>query len=340
MRVDDEYLFPLLDRYLAGEASAAEGDVVREWLSDDPEHALLLEDLRVIRRAAAERAPESSTDAAWARAALELAPRKHRRRRLFSPARVAAAVALAVIGSVLWQTRYGSETREWREYATDAAQRAVIRLRDGTQISLAPESRVRYPADYGVAARDVHLEGEAYFEVIHDGERPFRVHTRRSVTEDLGTAFVVKAYGDEVATEVVVTQGRVTVRRADTTTVSRDSVPGTAPGLVLAAGDLGRLDLAGVATIQHGVDVGRYVAWTRGMLVFNGTPLGEVVRALERWYNVEVRLADDALASRRLTATFDNEPVTRVLERIALTLALRVEPAGGSVLLRRSDLQP
>jgi transmembrane sensor len=350
MDIPDERRFLLLERYLAGEASAAEAEGVRDWLADDSEHAALLEDLRHIKRVAAERPPESSVDAAWAKAVdvLELqavqvprsvvrrvvpprlAPGLQVSRRRSWMALAAAAVVLALLGSgVLWRTQ------RWNEYATDAAHRMAIRLRDGTQVTLAPRSQVRYPADYGRARRDVYLEGQAYFEVIHDAARPFRVHTRGSVTEDLGTAFVVRAYADQIATEVVVAQGRVALWRADTAMASRAPAPrrGARPALVLGAGDLGRLDRSGAATVQRGVDVERHVAWTRGVLAFNGTPLGEVVPTLERWYNVEIRLADSALAVRRLTATFRNEPPDLVLERIALTLGLRVERTDGSVLL-------
>jgi len=69
---EDDRLYLLLDRYLAGEASAAEADAVRRWLADDPAHALLLEDLRLIKRVTSESVPESSVDAAWARAAQAL----------------------------------------------------------------------------------------------------------------------------------------------------------------------------------------------------------------------------------------------------------------------------
>ncbi|HKC38522.1 MAG TPA: hypothetical protein VKC15_03160, partial [Gemmatimonadales bacterium] len=78
MHIDDERLYLLLDRYLAGEASAAEAEAVREWLAEDAEHALLLEDLRLIRLVrgvAAEPAPPSSVDAAWAKAVLEIRPK-------------------------------------------------------------------------------------------------------------------------------------------------------------------------------------------------------------------------------------------------------------------------
>src|SRR2546422_5475331 len=92
----------------------------------------------------------------------------------------------------------------------------VIRLQDGTQVTIAPKSRVRYTADFGRAHRDLYLDGEAYFQVAPDSQRPLRVHTPRSVTEDLGTAFVVRAYGDQNATEVVVIEGRGPLPRPDT----------------------------------------------------------------------------------------------------------------------------
>lgn len=326
--MDDERLYLLLDRYLAGEASAAEAEAVRRWLVDDPEHRLLLEDLRLIRRVVADRAPESGADAAWAKAVktLEVAPQPRVSRRVLVGALAAAALVIALIGvgGVL------RRTPQWREYATTAAQRLVVRLQDGTQVTIAPMSRVRYTTDYGTARRDLYLDGEAYFQVAPDSQRPLRVHTAASLTEDLGTAFVVRAYADQVATEVVVAEGRVALSRADTTAVPHS------PALVLEARDLGRLEPRGIAAVRRAVDVGRYLAWTRGVLAFDGTPLGDVVRTLGRWYNVEIRLADSALATRRLTATFQNESIDQVLKRIGLTVGLRVERAEGSVFLLRN----
>jgi len=253
-------------------------------------------------------------------------------RRLLMVALATAAVLIAVIGG--W--RVLRRAPRWKEYATARAQRMVIRLQDGTQVTIAPKSRVRHPADYATAHRDLYLDGEAYFQVAPDSQRPLRVHTTRSVTEDLGTAFVVRAY-DQTATEVVVAEGRVALWRADTTAAARGPRPDAPPSaLVLGVRDLGRLDPSGVVTLRRRVDVGRYLAWTRGVLTFDGTPLGDVVLTLERWYNVEIRLAESALAGRRLTATLQNEPIDLVLQRIALTLGLRVERAGGSAFLLRN----
>jgi ferric-dicitrate binding protein FerR (iron transport regulator) len=317
VHLEDDRLYVLLDRYLAGEASAADEEAVREWLADDAEHAVLLADLQLIRRVTTEQVPHSSADAAWAKAARRVS----RRRRFSLTTLAAAAVVLALIGG--WTVL--RRTPPWKEYATAAGQRTVIRLRDGTQVTLAPKSRVRYATDYGRAHRDLYLEGQAYFQVAPDSQRPLRVHTAHSVTEDLATAFVVTAYADQRATEVVVAEGRVALWRI------RGEVPepGVRPALVLEARDLGRLDPNGVATLRRRVDVSRQLSWTTGALGFDGAPLNDVVPALERWYNVEIRLADSALGARRLTATFTNEPVDLVLQRIGLTLGLRVERAPG-----------
>jgi len=321
VHIDDERLYLLLDRYLAGEASAAEAQAVREWLAEDAEHELLLEELRFVRRAGTEKVPPSSTDMAWARAvqALELAPKPRVSRRLLVAGLTAAAVVVALLaGRIVLRPR-------WSEYAAAAGHRTTLHLPDGTRVTLGPKSRLRNRADYGRSDRAVYLDGEAYFQVAPDKQRPFRVHTAGSVTEDLGTAFVVSAYTDQIATEVIVTEGRVSLSRADTTVASR--------AVVLEARDLGRLDSSGTATVRRGVDVDRYLAWTKGVLAFDGAPLSDVVRALGRWYNVEMRLPDSAVAARRLTATFQNEPIDLVLKRIALTLGLRVERTDGAVFL-------
>ena len=359
MHPEGESLYLLLDRYLAGEASESDAATVREWLAADPEHVVLLEDLRLIRRIAAERVPESDVDAAWSNAVKAL---KLRASRWPLIAALAAAAVIVVIGGAALLRRTPNSlisgaplprrAPDWKEYATASAQRAVVRLRDGTQVTLAPQSRLRYTADYGGGStrRDVYLEGEAYFQVQPDAHRPFRVHTARSVTEDLGTAFVITAYPDQTTTEVMVAEGRVALWRAgagagagaaDTTAVSLSGSrrPDAVPALVLAARDLGRLESSGVATVRRGVDVDRRLVWTRGVLAFDAKPLGEAVLTLKRWYDVEIRLevGDSALAARRITATFNNEPIDLVLKRIALTLGLRVDRAGSVFLLRNGS---
>src|SRR5436309_6399921 len=329
--IEDERLYVLLDRYLAGEASAAEAQAVREWLAADPAHAQLLADLRLVKHVAHDTPPPTSVDAAWMQAVKTLGVIRKPRvlRRLLMVALAAAAVFIAVVGGRAVLGRAPA----WREVSTAVGHRTVVHLRDGTQITLAPKSQLRYTADYGKTHRDVYLDGEAYFQVTLDTRRPFRVHTARSITEDLGTAFVVRAYAEQRATEVVVAEGRVALWRADTsrTSAALDARPDARAGLVLAARDLGRLDANGGVTLRRGIDVARQLAWTSGVLAFDGAPLRDVVRTLGRWYNAEIHLpdGDSALGARRLTATFTNESLDRVVERIAMTLGCASREAQG-----------
>src|SRR6266566_725706 len=256
MHIEDERLYPLLERYLAGETSARDAEIVREWLAEDAAHAQILADLRLIKHVTSDTPPPTSVDAAWTHAVKTLGLRRRPRvlRRLLMGALAAAAVLIAVIGG----GRVLRRGPQWKEYATAAAQRMVIRLQDGTQVTIAPKSRVRYTADFGRTHRDLYLDGEAYFQVAPDSQRPLRVHTAGSVTEDLGTAFVIRAYADQIATEVVVAEGRVALWRARPDTIAVEAPP----ALVLSARDLGQLGASGNATLRRGVDVDRQLAWT------------------------------------------------------------------------------
>src|SRR5207237_10345614 len=142
---EDERLYLLLDRYLAGEAWASEAEAVQRWLATDAAHALPLDDLRVIKRAIADKAPHSSTDAAWAKVvkALAIAAQTRLARRLLVAALAAAAVIVALIGGLGVLRR----TPQWRGYATTAAQRRVVRLPDGPPATPAPTTPVRYLPD-------------------------------------------------------------------------------------------------------------------------------------------------------------------------------------------------
>ena len=117
---------------------------------------------------------------------------------------------------------------------------------------------------------------------------------------------------------------------------ARDSAAGT----VLSVGDLGRLDTAGVVTVRSGVDVRRYTAWTEGRLEFVNTPLSEVVSQLERWYDLDITLADSGLGARPLTATLGHQSTDEMLRLLAASLDVRVQRDGRRVTLYARGTKP
>jgi transmembrane sensor len=260
----DDLDWRLLDRHLAGETSPDDEVALQHWLAADPARGATL---RALSFAVRSSAVGPDVGRAWSRvsARLEDPPRfslhlerrpagRHRGRVwLVAGAVVAAASALILI---LWwpadSSRPGIETPAVFLIAAAPAQQTSVTLRDGTRIVLNAGSRLRYPDGFGVEARDVELEGEGYFEVAHDPSRPFRVHAAGSVTEDLGTRFVVRAHPELRRVDVAVAEGYVSLRRDGASTRS-----------TIGAGQRGRVESDGSVTVIDDADVERWFDWTR-----------------------------------------------------------------------------
>lgn len=326
----------LLDRCVAGEVTSAETEAVVRWVEADPAPPARRERLERLRRVwAASRRPVEGTevwdvDAAWRRVAvhapqaktLTLMPRtsKWRSGAWRYTARWAAAVAL-VVGSAaaLWRVSTRAPSPEvvaapGREYTTGRGERMVLTLDDGTRVILGPASHLTVMPGYGAQARLVVLAGEGYFDVMHDAARPFMVRARDEIVRDIGTKFVVRAYGPNQPVVVAVTEGAVVLA-----------------GALLYQGDLGRLEPDGAVRIRRGVDLRSYTSWTEGRLVFDDMLLSEAIPVLERWYDVDIIVGDSASYDRRLFATLGSEPIARVLDLVALSLGLRFEQTGRTV---------
>jgi transmembrane sensor len=344
----DDFDGPLLARYVSGQCTAAEVAAVREWMAADPSRGQVIAELEAVWRAAARAPYEWDVDAGWRALSdareggrpghvISLVPRNAAARRLaFTWWAVAAAAVLVVAGSTVefWRAeghRVGPSAPSaapMTEIATQRGQRATLRLADGTQVILGMMSRLRIPRDFGASRRDVYLDGDGYFVVAHDTAHPFAVHTARAVARDVGTTFGVRAYGPSATTEVAVANGSVAL-------TALDSASGHAPDTVLLhANDIGHIDQHGQLSAVHAADVAGALAWTQGRLVFRDAPLRDVIAELGRWYDLDIQVRDSGAATRRLTASFSDESVPLVLERIALSLNLQVDSHGRTIVFQ------
>ncbi len=223
---------------------------------------------------------------------------------------IGAAIAIGL------SRRGADSTAAARQYVTGAGQRLSVTLVDGTQFTLAPASRLRVPIAYGSRARDLELDGEAYFAVVHDAARPFAVHVRGAVARDIGTGFDVRAYGVEPV-QVAVVEGEVAVG-----------------GSNVRAGDVATVGAKGV-TVTHADDVAAVTAWTHGTLAFRDATLASVVAAVARWYDVDIHIPDQALNDRRLTAEFRDAPLDQVLGSLAVSVNARYVRTGRVITFTR-----
>jgi ferric-dicitrate binding protein FerR (iron transport regulator) len=308
-----------LSRYLDGTASPEDHAAVEAWIGTDPARRAAVATLQAAWDTDARRlgAPYD-VDAAWSRFEIRYGGPKPSRRWNVA---IAAAIVAAVIGAgaAWWLSRDAQSVAQapaMREYATPRGRRAVFRLLDGTEITLNADSRLRAPVALGDRQRDVYLEGEAYFRVVHDAARPFVVHTAAGTIRDIGTAFSVRAYRDVARERVAVVEGSVALAAT-----------------ALRAGQVATRLRTGGVRVLRGASVSDEVAWTRGRLVFASVPLGEAAQALSRWYDLDVRVADQELARRPVTGSYRDEPVAQVLTLITAAVGARYEWLGRSVTI-------
>ncbi|MEP7380742.1 MAG: FecR domain-containing protein [Gemmatimonadota bacterium] len=183
------------------------------------------------------------------------------------------------------------------EFVTDTAEMATARLDDGSVVRLAPRSRLR--VSHAANARESWLDGEAYFAVTHDKARPFRVRTRVGTVEVLGTRFDLRVEADGL--RLIVTEGRVALQTA------------SGERREVVAGEMGTVGTDGRINVEAVQEASDLMAWTKGFLVFQDTPLRLVARELESRYPVRVLLPDSTLAERKVTAWFTHQDLPQTL---------------------------
>lgn len=228
---------------------------------------------------------------------------------------LAATLLLAVIGG-LWAWRQ-SRRPPLLAYDAPAGVPQVISFEGGRMV-LAPRSRLVARHRAGTRPDAVQLEGEAWFELAHDPEHPFTVTAGSATITDLGTTFSVRNRADGTV-EVAVLEGSVSL-----------SVPGARPHQLTA----GKGARAAAGQITDTAISAATPDWVDGRLDFADAPMADVQRELMRWYGLELRLGDSALASRHVTASFQGDSVGRVLQVLALALGATVEQRGDTAILR------
>jgi len=204
-----------------------------------------------------------------------------------------------------------------------------VSLEDGTQVWLNSGSKLKFPNTFASQnTRDVELVGEGYFEVHHNVQQPFIVHTRDLGVKVLGTSFNVNAYENMKRVTVALVEGKVSVIK------EKDDQ------------DKELLQLHPSEIADYSIDenkiyysetnnIGRYTAWKDGKIVFLDDPMDKMVSLLENWYNVDIEVKDESLLRNHFTATFSDESLDQILKYLSISTSFKyrfVDPKefGGS----------
>ncbi|OOV17622.1 FecR family protein [Flavobacterium sp. LM4] len=181
-----------------------------------------------------------------------------------------------------------------------------IVLGDGTKVYLNTVSSIKYPTQFNGNQRLVELEGEAYFEVAKNKDKPFIVKSGNQSIEVLGTHFNVHAYNNELITKTTLLEGSVAITYKNQKAILK-------PGQQSNVSDNSK----GIAIRK--VDTEAAIAWKNGRFKFDNADLKSVMKQLERWYGIKVEYRGDVSDVRFNGGTFMNKNLSEVLKVLELS---------------------
>jgi transmembrane sensor len=200
-------------------------------------------------------------------------------------------------------------------------------LPDGTLVSLNSNTKLIYPKKFGRSTREVTIEGEAFFEVKPNKNKPFIIHAGNAQIKVLGTSFNVNAYPESKLVEVTVETGRVQVLNKTDNSVQTNE-------LILTPGDKGTLIYESNSLHKTSNQNPNFLAWKTHNLIFKATSLDEVIQDLAKVYKVDIRIADSNLNKLLLTAQFNNYSLDFILEVIETTFKIEAQKVDGQFILK------
>ena len=243
--------------------------------------------------------------------------------------RMAAAIlvgALLLVSGYEFFYRPASSASMVQVVATNQVLNTVA-LPDGTLVSLNSDTKISYPKKFSGKTREVSIEGEAFFEVKPDKNKPFIIHAGKAQIRVLGTSFSVSAYPATKQVEVIVQTGKVQV-------VNKTSEKQQPNELILTSGDKGTLVFASNTMQKTTNHDPNFIAWKTRNLTFKATSLHEVIENLQNVYKVNIRLADPKLNELLLTAQFNDYPLDFILKVIENTFPIEVQEIDGQYVLK------
>lgn len=256
---------------------------------------------------------------------------------------LAAFLTMGVIGYFLILNNPFTETKllsDRAEYSSTAVDRKTVILPDGSRVTLNKNSTIVLSPDFSKTRRDLTLKGEGFFEVSHDPENPFFVHTNAITVKVLGTVFNITAYPqDKGETATTLLKGKVEVSLNSTPSKKYLLKPNEKLITKISVGlNPGVADISLEPTVLPGQASGIKpieTAWLRQRLELSNERLEEITRKLEQWYGIEIEFEDDLPKSYRYSGTFESETVLQALEALQLSYPFKIKTESQKIIISK-----
>lgn len=241
--------------------------------------------------------------------------------------RVAVACIIIVLSLVNYNMNHKQKQLSAQHFMVSAekGQRAFVTLPDSTKVWLNSDTKITYPADYGMKERNVTLEGEAYFEVAKNPSKPFNVEAKGMLVEALGTTFNINAYRGNNKIIASLFSGSVRVCYEDHVAI-------------LQPHESVKVDVQTRDFFQYKEENLKDVAlWRENEITFDGESLEEIAQIINRLYNTTICIEDESLKKECYIGTVRNNSLENFIDIINLTTPVEYENRGDTVFLKRRN---
>jgi len=232
-----------------------------------------------------------------------------------------------VLAAVFFVIKYynnGGKKESTKTFMAACGERKGFQLPDGSVVTLNGGSKIEIKESFGVSTRDIYLEGEAFFDVKHNKDLPFIVHTPAMDVKAVGTAFNVKAYPGERITETSLVRGLVEVTLNDGNRKMllhpNEKVQWERPGSKVSGSSTAKTkktdsnsDMLMEKLVTNDEGDVKEIAWKENKLIFDADSFEDIAVLLERWYGVKISIEDDAIRHYRYTYKLEKEDLRTVL---------------------------
>ena len=358
---DKQNIWILIQRYVVGRATKSERKEVEKWAAQSRDNHEILEQVSHIWAYTPEEEFYIDVEEAWTQFKTNNTQEKHKQSRFYTLTdlssdiqyfvRIAAILLISLALGVLMvnqipeeQSTQDSGQIVMQDIQTEVGEKAEATFSDGSKVMLNSATQLRFPKEFKQSIREVHLDGQAYFEVEHDSGRPFVVYNNGVKVKVLGTEFDVRGWQEDDKIKVVVRSGKVAVDCQTNLNLQLTQYPDREQ-TILTKGMMAEVEMEDVGSIKtiSSVDIRQHLVWMSGGLYFKNTPFRQVIKDIERRFNVDIevkvndRNSENELMDMTFTSTFYDAGLDEVLKVLSASMKLDINRNGKNMTFHKTS---
>ena len=322
--MNENKIWNSIARKLADEATDEEKLVVEKWLAGDEKNKIIHRIMFQMWNYKSVPSVNSSSIYKRFKKRCVSYEQKHNfsTRFLYYALRISAILFFIVTTALLANKYLSFNEKEvvYQEIYVPKGSRSSLILPDGSKVWMSNDTKIKYPNEFEGNLRELELSGEAYFEIIHEKNRPFIVHTGQNRIRVMGTKFSVTAYPDDDILRAELISGKImfdiNTGRGTNSFVSYEVKPSHSLVWNKTSGKL----------FDSKISEGFYNYWQNGVYEFNNESLESLAKKIDRIYNIQIVFEDKLLKSRKFSGTIGiDDNIFTFMEAIKRTSLLSID---------------